>query len=102
MDSNADYDFDLSEEIQSKFLMFGEASEQVTLSCTYDVMDRIIDRFGEDIKINPKDDKCFEVMVEVSVGSTFFSWIFNYGGKIRIVAPESVKSEFDKMLHKFD
>lgn len=70
VDSNADYDFDLSEEIQSKFLMFGEASEQVTLSCTYDVMDRIIDRFGEDIKINPKDDKCFEVMVEVSVLSS--------------------------------
>ena len=57
----------------------------------------------DDLEENPDcANEYFEVMVEVSVGSTFFSWIFNYGGKIRIVAPESVKSEFDKMLHKFD
>ncbi|MBQ8408953.1 MAG: WYL domain-containing protein [Clostridia bacterium] len=96
-------DFDLSAFCDSMFLMYGDEKTDVTLSCEYSVMNKVIDRFGEDITITPgEDDDHFQITEQVMACSTFYSWIFNYGGKIKIVAPEKVKREFDELLHKFD
>ena len=83
--------------------MYGDEKTDVTLSCEYSVMNKIIDLFGEDIRIMPgEDDEHFQITEQVMACSTFYSWIFNYGGKIKVVAPEEVKREFDELLHKFD
>lgn len=95
-------DFDLAAFCDSMFLMYGDESRDVTLRCEYSVMNKVIDRFGENIVIMPDDDEHFRITESVMVCSTFYSWIFNYGGKIKIVAPEEVKQEFDELLHKFD
>ena len=95
-------DLDLSKAFQKMFLMYGDKEEAVTLRCEYCAMNKIIDRFGEDIAITPIDDEHFEVTQTVMTGSTFYSWVFNYRGQIRITAPESTKQEFRKMLHCFD
>lgn len=94
--------FDLSKICQSMFLMYGDTEQEVTLRCDYNVTDSIINRFGEDIEIVPVDDEYFNITETVITGSTFYSWVFNYGGQIRIVSPESVKQEFKKLLHSFD
>ena len=53
--------------------------------------------------IKPGDDEeHFQITEPVMACSTFYSWIFNYGGKIKIVVPEKVKQEFDELLHNFD
>ena len=36
--------------------------------------------------------------VEVSASPTFFGWIFGFGGKVQILAPESVKEEYRQMI----
>ena len=94
--------FDLSAFCDSMFLMYGDKTMEVTLSCRYDVMDKVIDRFGEDILIRPgEDDEHFLITETVTACSTFYSWVFNYGGKIKIVAPEEVKQEFQNLIQKF-
>ena len=75
--------------------------EQVTLRCRYEITNKIIDKFGEDIEIKQIDDDFFEITENVMTGSTFYSWVFNYGGKIMIVAPDSVKEDFRTLLSKF-
>lgn len=95
-------DFDLSEYVDSMFLMYGEHKQEVTLLCDYSVIGKVIDRFGRDISINPVDDEHFEIKEIVSVGSTFYSWLFNYGGKIKITAPEEAKNEFMDIIWNFD
>lgn len=94
-------DFDLSEYVESMFLMYGEQKKDVTLRCNYSVIGKVIDRFGNDIVINPVSDDEFEITETVAVGSTFFSWLFNYAGKIKIVAPEEVKADFMELINKF-
>lgn len=94
--------FDLSKILQSMFLMYGDFEQEVTLRCDYEVMDSIINRFGESIKIIPVDDEHFDITETVMIGSTFYSWVFNYGGQIRIVSPESAVEGFYKLLHSFD
>ncbi len=84
------------------FLMYGDETTDVTLSCTYDVMEKVIDRFGEEIAIQPSEDEDYFLITEpVTACSTFYSWVFNYGGKTKIVAPEKVKQDFDDQIHKF-
>ena len=96
-------DFDLSAFCDSMFLMYGDEKQDVTLNCEYSVMNKVIDRFGEDIVIKHGDDEeHFQITEPVMACSTFYSWIFNYAGKIKIVAPEKVKQEFDELIHNFD
>ena len=93
--------FDLSEYVESKFLMYGEEQKYVTLRCDYSVIGKVIDRFGNNIVINPVSDNEFEITETVSVGSTFYSWLFNYAGKIKIISPEEVKADFMEHIYKF-
>lgn len=93
--------FDMAEFCDSMFLMYGDRMEQVTLRCRYEITNKIIDKFGEDIEIKPIDDDFFEITENVMTGSTFYSWVFNYGGKIMIVAPDSVKEDFRTLLSNF-
>jgi hypothetical protein len=81
--------------------MYGESKKDVTLRCNYNVIGKVIDRFGSGIKINSVTNDEFEITETVAVGSTFFSWLFNYSGNIRIVAPEEVKAEFMEQINKF-
>ena len=93
--------FDIAGFCESRFLMFGDRKETVTLLCENSVMGKVFDRFGEGIPIAPVDNSHFRITQTVMVGTTFFSWVFNYVGKIRIIEPESVRREFRKMLELF-
>ena len=51
--------------------------------------------FGSDVKFYPQPDgKTFNVTVELAVSPVFFSWVFMFGGQVRIVSPKKVKDEF--------
>nr|MBQ4456446.1 WYL domain-containing transcriptional regulator [Clostridia bacterium] len=93
--------FDITCFCESRFLMFGDREEAVTLLCENSVMGKVFDRFGEGISITPVDRSHFTVTQTVMIGTTFFSWVFNYAGKIRITEPESVRVEFRKLLERF-
>lgn len=60
--------------------MYGEKSQEVTLCCRYEIMNKVIDKFGEDITIEPIDDDWFQITEMVTKGPTFYSWVFNCGG----------------------
>ncbi len=70
----------------------------VTLRCNNSVMKDIIDRFGEDVKTTVLDDQSFLAEVTVSVSQTFFAWVFAYAGKIRIVDPQNVRTDFLRQI----
>ena len=71
----------------------------VRLKCDADMMKVIIDRFGQDIRITQCENGCFVADVLVSVSPTFFGWVFSFGGKIRIVYPDSLVKEYRQALH---
>lgn len=56
--------------------------------------------FGSKVKTTPVDKDHFRFDAEVSVSPTFFSWIFEFGGMIKIVGPENVKEKYSEMLSK--
>ncbi len=91
--------FDLNQYMNTTFRMFNGEHQEVELICTNDLMDAIIDRFGEDVITYANDMKSFRVIVNVAVSHVFFSWIFGFKGKIRIKGPTSVREEYIRMIH---
>ena len=50
------------------------------------------------MKTRRVDETHFETDVAVAVNSVFFSWIFGFGGKVKIAGPEDVKQQYAEMV----
>lgn len=90
--------FDLSKYLKTTFRMFSAEPKTVELECDNNVMDSIIDRFGEDVEVHYNDPESFRILIEVAANHIFFSWIFGFQGKVRIVSPDSVKKAYADMI----
>ena len=93
-------DFDLSSFMQSVFQMYDGPLINITLKCKNEMMKVIIDRFGEEVKIEMADARHFYAKVKVAVSKTFFGWIFGMDGAIKIAAPEKVVKAYNDMLNR--
>lgn len=91
-------DFDLNIFLNSMFRMYNGSRKQIELVCDNDLMDAVIDKFGEDVTILANDMRTFRAMVTTSVGPVFYSWIFGFGGKVLIKSPEEARTEYANLL----
>ena len=94
-------DFKLSEYMGSTFSMFSGNVETVKLRFSNTLINAVIDRFGKQITLVPDGDEHFTVKVPVraSSPSPFFGWLFQFGTEAQILAPETLKREYVKMLN---
>ena len=77
----------------------GDIEEQeVILASENRHMISLIDRFGDGIPTSSVDDDHFRTIVKVIPSYTFFSWIFQFCGGIRIIGPGNVKKDYEEML----
>lgn len=70
----------------------------VQLRCHVSVMKYLIDKFGADFEAKPIDAESFQATIIVCASTTFYSWVFGFNGKIRIIAPQPVLEDYKKML----
>ena len=90
-------DFDPAEYVRKVFGMYPDDLCTVELLCDNEVMRSVIDRFGENVRTETVDEQHFRATVEVAPSPPFFSWVFTFGGKIRIVSPAAVLEEMRDM-----
>jgi predicted DNA-binding transcriptional regulator YafY len=76
------------------FGMFSGDVETVTLCFEKSAVGIVIDRFGKEIDIIPRNGECCATRVKVNVSNTFFGWIATSRGRIRIEGPETVRQQF--------
>lgn len=91
--------FNTEEYRKQVFSMFGGELERVDLSFTSEMVEDIFDRFGENVRINQGKDGDYRVSVDVQVSKTFFLWVIGSMGKVKILAPCSVKEKFDEFFN---
>lgn len=73
------------------FGMYDGEMESVTLNCSNDVVNAVIDMFGTGNEFIPDlDGESFNVTVELAVSPVFLSWVFMFGGKVKIVSPQHI------------
>ena len=93
-------DFNIDDYINTTFRMFNAEHTDVELLCDNDVVDSIIDRFGTDIEITAAATEKFKITVNVANSHIFYSWIFGFGGKVKILGPDAVKEEYLNMVKR--
>lgn len=95
-------DYNIAEYAKTVFQMFDEETHEVVLKCDNALMKHIIDRFGEDVNTEICSPEQFRVTISVSASQTFFGWVFSFAGRMKIVAPQEVRSRYMSMLRLAD
>ncbi|MBQ8196294.1 MAG: WYL domain-containing protein [Oscillospiraceae bacterium] len=92
--------FAMSEYLGSTFSMFAGEVVEVKLLFTNDLVNVVIDRFGKDTKLIPYDDEHFTINAHIKAEAPFFGWLFQFGGKVRILSPDDIIARYRDMLDK--
>lgn len=82
--------FDVAEFSLQAFGMFAGDEVTVTLEFEPEVVDQILDRFGKDVDIIPRDDGPSRAVFTVRKSPVFFGWLAGFGAHARIVAPTAL------------
>lgn len=84
--------FDTAEYSKKMFGMYGGETKKVKLRCHNSLAGVFIDRFGLNSIITPLGES-FEIIVEAAISPVFLSWLMQFGEKVTVLSPESVKEE---------
>ena len=93
-------DFDIRDYTDKVFWMFDGIQEEVTLRCRTNILDQVIDRFGENVNLKILDTDTFDVTVPVAVSSTFFGWMCQFTGEMRILEPRHTREAYADWLQE--
>lgn len=84
--------FDTADYAKTHFNMFTGTTDRVELICRKDLIEPVLDRFGEDIRIMRVNDEKFKVTVDAAVSEGLVSWIMQFGGKMQVAKPAALKN----------
>lgn len=76
------------------FKMYGGPNKDVVIQFERSLIGVIYDKFGEGTRMVLHNEDSFISTVRVQVSPVFFGWLFQFGGKMKILSPESVLREF--------
>lgn len=91
-------EFNIAKYSKKVFNMFGGEEETVKMQFENSLVNVVIDRFGKDVYIEKADENSFIMSAEVVVSPTFLSWVFQFGDRVKILAPEEVVSKYKQHL----
>lgn len=80
------------------FKMFGGKPAQVQLEFLPSALNSVFDRFGEKQKVEKILDNRYKTTVDVEISPTFWGWIFQFVGEMKIIGPEWVVNEYNSRL----
>ena len=63
-------------------------------------MKGVLDAFGMDIKVKRAEKGHFQTTVMACTSPTFYGWVFQWGGKVKITAPVEAVEEYQQMARK--
>ncbi len=81
---------------QQAFKMYGGDLADVVLEFNENLIGVVHDKFGEDTKmIRTAQGKCV-ASVQVQISPTFWGWLFQFVGEMRIISPDDLMEEYKK------
>ena len=84
---------------ESVFKMFGGQIENITLQFDQKLMGAVYDKFGEDTAMLRINATTCAATVKAQISPTFWGWLFQFGGQMMIISPESMKKEYNKQAN---
>jgi predicted DNA-binding transcriptional regulator YafY len=93
-DDNAiSHNYNSNNYVAKHFQMWDGDLSWVELIISNEVVDSMMDKFGEKLLIQPIDEAHARIQVQVAVSKAFFSWIVTFGDNVKIITKD-VKAKF--------
>ena len=88
------------------FNMFSGEPRPVEFICNNEMIEQVLDRFGERVKMQKYDDEHFAVKTNAAVSDGLVSWLLGFGGKIKVKSPNDlsflVKQKAQEILDAYN
>lgn len=84
--------FDAADYSNKHLSMFSGDIKPVELICKNEIVEEILDEFGERTKIFPYDGESFSARLNLAITEGLVSKIMQYGDKITVVAPNDLRN----------
>lgn len=91
-------DYSSSHYISRGLKLYVSARETVIFSFNEDALQDVKFRFGKTATISKGDSGLYLAETRLTVTPSLFAWVFQLGGRLRIVSPEHVCSEYKNCL----
>lgn len=79
--------------------LYTDPMENVVLECEPSMTDELVDWFGHGFTVLNHDNNSFTVRLHTSPQAMLY-WVLQYGSRVKIVAPESLKTAYLSELEK--
>jgi len=97
----ADAAFDAASYAKTVFSMAPAQQRWVHLSFDRQLIGTMLDRFGADVPVEPLDELTYALFAPVRVSAPFFGWVFQFGGRVKILAPDDVREQMLLLLESY-
>lgn len=91
---------DMAQYSKQVFGMYGGEPVKVRLLFPEALVNSAVDKFGPRAMMVPQGDGTFTLTETVAVSPVFFSWVFSFGGRVKILEPESVRAQYRALCQK--
>lgn len=89
--------FDSADYSGKIFNMFSGDTQRLEISCHNSILEEILDRFGTDVRIRKsKNEDYFTLASKCVVSEGLVSWIMQFGAKIEVISPKSLRDDVMK------
>ncbi len=92
--------FDVADYTKRLFGMYTGNIENIELKCSREILEQVVDRFGDSIFITKLTDKTFNINYKAVVSEALVTWIINFGNKIEAVSPENLREMVKERLNR--
>lgn len=86
------FSFDSADYASKHFGMFSGEPKPISLLCSNEIVENVLDRFGEDANIHKNGQSKFDLNANSAVNDGLVSWIIQFGGKIQVTSPNELKN----------
>ena len=93
-------DFHLADYAQKHFGMYRGEEVNVTLRGRQNMVNVVLDRFGQDVILIPDGEEHFTVTLPVVVSPQFFGWLFGLDGGLELIRPASAVEAYQAQLRR--
>ena len=94
-------DYNVGDFFSQEFSMMSGKESEVELLVENDLMNNIIDHFGEGVKTEIVDEAHFKTKVTVGLSNTFYGWLFASRGKIKLLQPKEAIDDFYSIINAY-
>lgn len=94
--------FDVADYSKKTANMFGGELKKITLQCSTEIVDQIIDKFGEKLHIKEITDNTFVFDSYALLSEGLVGWIMQFGSKIKVLSPDNLVQDIRDTLKQLE